>query len=103
MAEQRDSGAISPEGLDSLSQAEMVELAGLGAALLSRLCATPQEPPALTLTETGAAKRLGVSPGFFKQYVLPDLRVIRRGARVLIPESELERWIDRNAARTVDR
>lgn len=108
LAEQQDNGGIgrresgsTVKNLGSLSQAELVELAGLGAALLSRLCSPPPGPPALTLTETGAAKRLGVSAGFFKSYVLPDLRVIRRGARVLIPHSELERWIDRSAARTV--
>lgn len=113
MAEQRDSEATGPGSsgdsgstaneVGSLSQAEIVELARLGAAMLSRLRAPLPNPPALTLTESGAAKRLGVSAGFFKSYVLPDLRVIRRGARVLVPQSELERWIDRNAARTVDR
>lgn len=82
---------------------ELEELAILGAALLGRLNAVPTESAPLTMTETAAAKRLGVSAGFFKSYVLPELRVIRRGARVLIPLSELERWIDRSAARTVER
>ena len=57
----------------------------------------------LTLTATKAAERLGVSSGFFKCYVLPELRVIRKGSRVSVPLSELERWINRNMARTVDR
>lgn len=103
MEEQRDSGWASVKKLDGLSEAEMVDLACVGAALLAHLDAPPADPSPLTLTETGAAKRLGVSPGFFKSYVLPELRVIRRGARVLVPDSELERWIDRNAARTVGR
>lgn len=86
----------------SQGAAETHELARIGAALVARLGQPPAAPASLTLTETGAAKRLGVSAGFFKSYVLPELRVIRRGSRVLIPVSELERWIDRNAARTVE-
>jgi hypothetical protein len=82
---------------------EVAELARIGAALIGRLREPSGEPEPLTLTETGAAKRLGVSPGFFKAHVLPELRIIRRGARVLIPVIELERWIDRSATRTVER
>lgn len=83
---------------------ELRELAQIGAAVIARLGqdARPTEPSPLTLTETKAARRLGVSPGFFKSHVLPELRVVRRGSRVLVPVSELERWIDRNAARTVE-
>lgn len=81
---------------------ELRQLAELGAALIARLQPAQHDPDPLTLTETGAAKRLGVSAGFFKSYVLPELRVIRRGSRVLVPVSELERWIDRAAARTVE-
>lgn len=92
---------MSAEAANDL--ADVQELASIGAALVARLNQAPAEPPALTLTETGAAKKLGVSAGFFKAHVLPELRVIRRGSRVLVPVSELERWIDRNAARTVDR
>jgi hypothetical protein len=45
---------------------------------------------------------LGVSPDFLAEHVLPELRVIRRGRLVLIPVSELERWCDRSAARTLE-
>jgi hypothetical protein len=95
MSAHRDS-----RGATKLSEEQ--ELAKLGAALVARLSRTATDPGPLTLTETRAAKKLGVSAGFFKRYVLPELRVVRRGARVLVPESELMRWIDRNAARTVD-
>lgn len=81
---------------------DLHELARIGAAVIAHVTDRRQpDPDPLTLTETAAAKRLGCSAGFFKSHVLPDLRVIRRGSRVLIPASELERWIDRNAARTV--
>ncbi len=92
---------------DALSEdpRELMELAALGAALVGKLGqaldVTPEAP--LTLTVTLAARKLGVSTGYFKSHVLPDLRVIRRGKRVLVPTSELERWIDRNSARTVGR
>lgn len=83
---------------------ELRQFAEIGAAVIARLgnqLPENNEAP-LTLTETAAAKRLGVSPGFFKTHVLSELRVIRKGARVLVPVSELERWVDRNAARTVE-
>ena len=92
---------MSEPGRIDVEALELQELAQIGAAVLARIADVGRaEPEPLTLTETGAAKRLGVSPGFFKSYVLPELRVIRLGSRVLIPVSELERWIDRSAART---
>jgi hypothetical protein len=50
---------------------------------------------ALTLPEAAAA--LGMSPSSFERYVRPQVRLIRRGAMVLVPCSELERWGDENA------
>jgi len=57
----------------------------------------------LALSKVEAAEALGVSVDFLEQHVLPELRVVRRGRRRLIPVGELERWLDRNAARAVDR
>ena len=46
---------------------------------------------------------LGVSRDYFDEHILPDLRVVRRGRRILIALAELERWLDRAASRaTVD-
>ncbi len=53
----------------------------------------------LALTPTEAAGALGVSRDFLDQLVLPELRIVRRGRRRLIPVRELERWLDREAAR----
>lgn len=50
----------------------------------------------------GAAAYLSVSREFFNEHVRPDLRVIRKGRKVLVPRSELERWIQGNAARTLE-
>jgi len=38
---------------------------------------------------------------FLEEHVLHELKVVRRGRRRLIPLSELQRWIDSNAHRTL--
>jgi excisionase family DNA binding protein len=57
--------------------------------------------PRLALSKTEAADALGVSVDFLEQHVLHDLKIVRRGRRRLIPLSELQRWIDSNAHRTL--
>ena len=52
----------------------------------------------LALSPTEAAAALGVSRDFLDQHVLPELRIIRRGRRRLIPVRELDRWLDQHAA-----
>jgi hypothetical protein len=49
-------------------------------------------PPLLTYTQREASAALGVSVNYFRLHVLPELRVIRRGRRTLIPVREVERW-----------
>jgi excisionase family DNA binding protein len=56
----------------------------------------------LALRPGEAAHALSVSRDFFEEHVLPELRVVRRGRLVLIPVSELQRWCERNAARTLE-
>lgn len=53
--------------------------------------------PRLALGPAEAAHALGVSRDFLDQHVLPELRVVRRGRRRLIPVRELDRWLDQNA------
>lgn len=53
----------------------------------------------LALSPDEAAEMLGVSRDYLDEHILPDLRAVRRGRRILIPLSELERWLDRNAER----
>jgi excisionase family DNA binding protein len=55
----------------------------------------------LALSPQEAAFTLGVSRDFFDEHVCPDLRLVRRGRRVLVPVSELEEWLRREAARTL--
>ena len=58
--------------------------------------------PRLALSKVEAASALGVSVDFFDQHVMPELRVVRRGRRRLIPVAELQRWLSDSAHRTVE-
>lgn len=58
------------------------------------------EVPRLALTKHEAAHALGVSIDFFDEHIAPELRMVRRGRRRLIPVRELERWLQENADRT---
>jgi len=55
----------------------------------------------LAYTVTEAAEQLCVSLDFFNAYVRPELRLVRRGRKVLVPHTELLKWIDKNAALTL--
>jgi hypothetical protein len=49
-----------------------------------------------------AADSLGVSPDYFDKHVRSELRLVRRGRLVFVAVSELERWLDSNAARSLE-
>jgi excisionase family DNA binding protein len=51
------------------------------------------------LSPDEAATVLGVSRDYLDEHVLHELRVVRRGRRILIAVAELERWLERSAAR----
>jgi len=38
-----------------------------------------------------------VSPDYLDLHIWPELRVIRRGRRLLVPVREIERWLDEHA------
>lgn len=52
----------------------------------------------VALSKSEAAEALGVSLDHLERHVLPDLRVITCGRRVLIRVGELERWAQENEA-----
>jgi len=60
------------------------------------------KPVRMAYTKPEAAVALGVSVDTLERHVMAELRVVRRGRLVLIPVRELERWLDRNAARTLE-
>lgn len=55
--------------------------------------------PRVALTPIEAAAAIGCGEDFFTEHVRPELRVIRRGRKVLVPLVELERWAVENAER----
>ena len=55
--------------------------------------------PRLAVSPDEAAAVLGVSRDYFDEHVIGELRVVRRGRRILVALAELERWLGRAAAR----
>jgi len=55
--------------------------------------------PRLAVSPDEAAAILGVSRDYLDEHVIGELRVVRRGRRILIALAELERWLDRAATR----
>src|SRR6478672_11668564 len=58
--------------------------------------------PRLSVSPNEAAEMLGVSRDYFDEHVVHELRIVRRGRRILVALVELERWLDRNAARATN-
>ena len=61
----------------------------------------PTAIPRIALTPSEAAAAIGVGPDFFDAQVAPELRLIRRGRKRLVPITELERWTAENAERVI--
>lgn len=57
--------------------------------------------PRLALNPDEAAEAIGVKPTFFAERVQPELRLVRRGSKRLIPVHELELWLERNAEKAL--
>jgi excisionase family DNA binding protein len=70
-------------------RAERTKPAGGGRRAFPRLAVSPDEAAAL----------LGVSRDYFDEHVIGELRIVRRGRRILIALAELERWLDHSATR----
>lgn len=60
-----------------------------------------QSVPRYALTRKEAAASLGMSVNHFERRVQPELKVILCGQLVLVPATELERWVQRNARQVV--
>lgn len=59
--------------------------------------------PLLALSPEQAAGSIGVSRNFFDKSILPELRIVYRGRKRIIPVRELNRWLEENAARAIAR
>lgn len=62
----------------------------------------PTSIPRIALTPPEAAAAIGVGPDFFEENVAPELRIVRRGRKRLVPVTELERWMAENAERAIE-
>ena len=58
--------------------------------------------PRLALGPEEAAHALGVSRDFLDEHIACELRWVRRGRRKLVAVSELQSWLERSAARTLE-
>jgi excisionase family DNA binding protein len=56
----------------------------------------------LALTRAEAAAAIGISVDSFERHVQPQLRLVRLGRLRLVPIAELSRWLEENAARTLE-
>jgi hypothetical protein len=55
----------------------------------------------VAVSRANAAAALGVSLSFFEAEIQPELRLVRRKSKVLVPVAELERWATENAEFTL--
>ncbi len=61
------------------------------------MSATVKRPlPRLALDKKEAAASIGMGISLFEDEVYPHLDVVRCNSKVLIPVSELERWLEEN-------
>lgn len=52
----------------------------------------------LALSIEQSAEALAISRDSFERHVMPDLRLVRIGRRIVVPVSEIERWMQSHAA-----
>jgi hypothetical protein len=69
-------------------------------AVVDRLASRLARP--LVVDIAGACQLLGCSWDFWAEHVAPEVRIVRRGRRKLVPVAELELWIDKNASAVLD-
>jgi hypothetical protein len=57
----------------------------------------------LALNIEQACVSLGVSWDVWREHIEPDVRLVRIGARKVVPVAELERWLAENAQTVLER
>jgi hypothetical protein len=56
----------------------------------------------ILVSRVEAAERLSMSLRSFERYAQPHLALVRQGRMRLVSVRELERWAERNSARTLE-
>jgi hypothetical protein len=59
--------------------------------------------PVLALNIEQACEALGVSHSYWQEHVAGEVAIVRRGRRKLVSVAELERWLDANSERGLER
>jgi hypothetical protein len=59
-------------------------------------------PQRLALSPDEAAAAIGCSRDFLDEHIAPELRWVRRGRRKFVSVRELEAWLERSAALTLE-
>ncbi|MGE0026874.1 MAG: hypothetical protein AB7O78_09855 [Thermoleophilia bacterium] len=59
-------------------------------------------PGRLAVSPPEAAAALGVGLTYFTETIAPELRLVRRGRRVIVPVAELTRWLEREGEATAE-
>lgn len=73
-----------------------------GSSAAGELPAVVASVPRLALSPNEAAAALGVSRDYFDDHIAHELRWVRRGRRKFVSVAELERWLERSSALTVN-
>jgi hypothetical protein len=55
----------------------------------------------VAVSRADAARALGVSLSFFETEIQPELQLVRRKSKVMVPVAELSRWLAENAERVL--
>jgi hypothetical protein len=55
----------------------------------------------LALSKSEAAEAIGCSVDFLEEHIWPELKIVRRGRLVFVALTELQRWLEREASRTI--
>lgn len=68
-----------------------------------RIVRAEEGAPVLAVQHKDAPAVLGMGKTSFEKYVVPEVTCVRRGAMRVYPVKELERWLERNADRPLNR
>lgn len=88
----------SKRELDAVSKRELDAVA-LGGSKHPSVAPVPR----LALNVKDACAAVGVSWDVWREHIEPDVRLVRIGARKLVPVSELERWLAEHAETMLER
>jgi hypothetical protein len=84
------------------SRAPVLDAAALASALAPLVAEhLARRATRVTLSIAEACEAIGCSWDFWREYVEPEVRAVRRGRRKLVPVAELAAWADRNAELTL--